>query len=133
MEALQQAKEQHDLMLKQTRGQIIKEYDELERQKREFAQHKRDFELYREREQALIESVKQMYHKKIEVFMFITDILEKYNLQPSQLRDAVETHLSRTNHPPEDPSSRSSIGSINLNTNNNMINLNFNLNVAAKS
>ena len=73
-----------------------------------------------------------MYHKKIEVFMFITDILEKYNLQPSQLRDAVETHLSK-NNPPEDPSSRSSIGSINLNTNNNMINLNFNLNVGAKS
>ena len=113
-------------MLKQTRGQIIKEYDELERQKR-------DFELYREREHSLIESVKQMYHKKIEVFMFITDILEKYNLQPSQLRDAVETHLSKIT-PPEDPSaSRSSISSISLNTNNNMINLNFNLNVAAKS
>ena len=64
--------------------------------------------------------------------MFITDILEKYNLQPSQLRDAVETHLSKTN-PQEDPSSRNSIASINLNTNNNMINLNFNLNVAAKN
>jgi hypothetical protein len=37
MEAMRQAKEQHELMLKQTRGQIIKEYDELERQKREFA------------------------------------------------------------------------------------------------
>jgi hypothetical protein len=64
--------------------------------------------------------------------MFITEILEKYNLQPSQLRDAVETHLSKIS-PPEDQSSRSSIQSINLNTNNNMINLNFNLNVATKT
>jgi len=37
MEALRQAKDQHELMIKQTRGQIIKEYDELERQKQDFA------------------------------------------------------------------------------------------------
>jgi hypothetical protein len=96
MDALKFAKDQNELMIRQTREQIIKEYDELERQKREFEQEKRDFELYKEREQSLIESVKQMYHKKIEVFMFIQEILDKHNLQPHQLRDAVETHLSKT-------------------------------------
>jgi uncharacterized protein YjcR len=95
METLKKAKEQHEIMLRQTRDQIIKEYDELERQKREFANEKCDFKLYKEREQALIESAKQMYHKKIEVFMFIQDILEKHNLQPHQLRDAVEVHLRK--------------------------------------
>ena len=43
MDTLKKAKEQHDIMVRQMRDQIIKEYDELERQKREFANEKRDF------------------------------------------------------------------------------------------
>jgi hypothetical protein len=80
MEALRVAKEQHDAMIRQTREQIIKEYDELERQKREFAKEKQEFSVYKQREQALIDDVKQMYHKKIEMLMFIQEILEKHNL-----------------------------------------------------
>ncbi len=87
----------------------------------------------------MIDNVKSMYHKQIEIFKLIQEVLEKYNLQPSQLREAVEGHFNRKlNEQKQDPTSsqtssnlsQSNTGMINMNTNNNLINLNFNLNLS---
>jgi hypothetical protein len=64
MESIRIIREQNERMIRQSRDQIIREYEELERRKKEFL-------VYKEREMAMIENVKNMYHRKIEVFMFI--------------------------------------------------------------
>ena len=84
-----------------------------------------------------------MYTKHIEYFMLIKEVLEKYQLSPQQLKEAVESHLNskaakleqniHDKNQNQSSVSSSNGGMINMNTNNNMINLNFNLNYQQNS
>jgi hypothetical protein len=54
--------------LKKIREDLIKEYEELERQKRQLESEKKEFEEYRIKELAFIEEMKVMYYKRMEPF-----------------------------------------------------------------
>lgn len=100
------------------------------------------FEKYRSEQMALISHLNKESQSRLEKFVVIHEVLEKYNIKPHQLRDTLDSALKQGLHPqqtteqqPQPSASLSqsfnSQGQINLNTNNNMINLNFNLNVAS--
>jgi len=57
--------------LKKIREDLIKEYEELERQKRQLESEKKEFEEYRIKELAFIEEMKVMYYKRMEPFQFV--------------------------------------------------------------
>jgi hypothetical protein len=82
-------------MIKASRDQILREYDLLEKNRQMLSLERHQFEEYKKRETLLIENVKSMYTKHIEYFMLIKEVLEKYQLSPSQLKEAVESHLKQ--------------------------------------
>jgi site-specific DNA-cytosine methylase len=82
-------------MIKASRDQILREYDLLEKNRQMLALERHQFEEYKKRETLLIENVKSMYTKHIEYFMLIKEVLEKYQLSPSQLKEVVESHLKQ--------------------------------------
>jgi hypothetical protein len=73
----------HVLFVKNTRDQIIKEYEDLEKKKLKLTNEKRLFEEYKHRETSLIDNVKCMYTKHIEYYMLIKEVVDRYQVTPT--------------------------------------------------
>lgn len=124
------------LKIQNFREQVIREFEELERQREDLRKDREVFENYRSEQMALISRLNRESQSRLEKFVIIQEVLDAYNIKPHQLKETLDSALKNANAPqPNGEQSLSqsfaSQGHINLNTNNNMINLNFNLNVAS--
>lgn len=79
---------------------------------------------------ALISHLNKECQKRLDQFNVIQEVLEKHNMQPHQLRDTLDNYLKTVS----DPLAQSfNSQGMSMTNNNNMINLNFNLNVSQPS